>query len=183
MKSVHGDVALQLQSNWNPVPFPRLSVAVGALHVLVVWISVLLLLSLGCAGSREHWHISLSVEMSDWHVCLWCHTASFPEVFILQGHSDCSDIYIPHSVLVIPDSFLLSELIPLDLLTQWGLRAVVFLFTVNIVQHFQVILIGSTIVSSLDDFQIFQNSEIRMLTTDLTSTQKAMSGFYMPKQH
>lgn len=142
-----------------------------------------MLMSLGCAGSRDHRHISVSVEMSDRHVCLWCHTASFPKLFILQGHCDSCDIYIPHSVLVTPKFFLLSELMPLDLLTQWGLRVVVFLFTVNKLQHFQVILMGFTIGSSLDDFQIFQNLEIRMLTPDLTSTQKSMSAIYIPKQH
>lgn len=137
--------------------------AAGALHVLVVWISWWCWCALAVLAAENTGTFLLQWKCRHWHVCLWSHTASFPKLFFLQGHSDSCDIYIPHSVLVIPESFLLSELMPLHLLTQWSLRVVVFLFTINILQHFQVILMGFTIVSSLD-FQIFQNSEIRMPT-------------------
>lgn len=124
----------QLESSPCPKTFCS---AVGALHVLFVQISRWCWWALAVLAAESTGTFLLQWKFLHWHIFLWCHIASFPKLFILQGHSDSSEIYIPHFVLVIPESFLLSELLPLDLLTQRGLRVVVFLFTVNILQHFK----------------------------------------------
>lgn len=115
----------QLESSPCPKTFCS---AVGALCVLVVRISEWCWWALAVLAAESTGTFLLQWEFLHCHVCLWRHTASFPKLSILQGHSGSCEIYIPRSALVIPESFLLLELLPLDLLTQWGLRVCAFPF-------------------------------------------------------
>lgn len=77
----------QLESSPCPKTFCS---AVGALHVLFVWISGWCWWALAVLAAESTLTFLLQWEFLHCHVCLWCYTASFPKLFILQGHPDSS---------------------------------------------------------------------------------------------
>lgn len=87
-----------------------------------------------CIDSREHCHISPSVE----HFACGGHIASFSKPFILQVRSDFYVIYAPESVSVISEVFLLSELLPpCSFETTQFESCGFFLVVVSMLQRFQ----------------------------------------------
>lgn len=138
--SVHGDVALQIQNNWNPVPVPRLSV------VLLEPSMFYLCGSLGdadepwlCWQQRALSHFSFS---GNFCTAMFACGVTQP---VSQSFSSSRDTLTPltlwdlHSMFCHGDSWVFPpvRVAATWSFIQWDLRVVLFLFTVNILQHFK----------------------------------------------